>query len=184
MGMTHPQASSKLIEEFIEDRVRCNNHLKPTEIMNEHQKEFGTRITYRKAHIVRKIVLRVVQGSYQESLKIIPLYCRELHMTNPGTVTNIDMIVEDRFRRFFWAFGPCNRSFCELLRPTIAVDGSHLRGKYPGVLLVVVTYDDNHKLFHIAFAFTETECRDSWEWFLANLSLALGSLTDLTIVSS
>ena len=89
MGMTHPQASSKLIEEFIEDRVRCNNQLKPKEIMNEYQKEFGTLITYRKTHIAKEMALRVVWGSYEESFKILPLYYKELHMTNPGTVTNI-----------------------------------------------------------------------------------------------
>ena len=41
--------------------------------------------------------------------------------------------------------------------PVIAVDGSHLRGKYPGVLLVAVTYDADKKLFPIAFAFAEAE---------------------------
>ena len=151
--------------------------------MNEYQKEFGTHITYSKAHITKEMVLRVVRGSYEESFKILLLYCRELHMTNPGTVTNIDTIVEDRFKIFFWAFGPCIRSFCSSLRPMIAVDGSHLQGKYPSVLLVAVTYDGNHKLFPIAFAFAEVERRDSWKWFLANLSLALGSPTNLTIVS-
>ena len=45
----------------------------------------------------------------------------------------------------------------------IAVDGSHLRGKYPGVLLLAVTNDGNHKLFPIAFAFAEAERRDNWE---------------------
>ncbi|XXG41491.1 hypothetical protein AAC387_Pa01g1937 [Persea americana] len=169
MGMTHPQASSKLIEEFIEDRVRCNNQLKPKEIMNEYQKEFGTCITYRKAHIAKEMALCVIRGSYEESFKILSLYCKELHITNPDIATNIDTTVEDRFRKFFRAFGPCIVSFCSSLRPMIAVDGSDLRGKYPGLLLVVVTYDGNHKLFPIAFAFIEAECRDSWEWFFANL---------------
>ncbi|RWR87935.1 hypothetical protein CKAN_01689900 [Cinnamomum micranthum f. kanehirae] len=183
MGITHPQASAKLIEEFIEDKVRFNNHLKPKEIMHEYQKEFGIRITYRKAHIAKEMALRKVRGSYEESFKILPLYCIELRTTNPGTVTNIDTTAEGRFRRFFWAFGPCIRSFSSSMRPMIAVDGSHLWGKYPGVLLLAVTYDGNHKLFPIAFAFAEAECRDSWEWFLTNLFMALGSPKNLTIVS-
>ena len=94
--------------------------------MNEYQKEFGTHITYRKAHIAKEMALHVVRGSYEESFKILPLYCRELYMTNPGIMTNIDTTVEDRFRRFFWAFGPYIRSLCSSLRPMIAVDGSHL----------------------------------------------------------
>ena len=69
------------------------------------------------------------------------------------------------------------------LRRMIAVDSSHLRGKYPGALLVAVTHDANHKLLPIAFAFAEAEHCDSWEWFLANLFIALGEPPSLTIVS-
>ena len=65
----------------------------------------------------------------------------------------------------------------------VAVDGSHLCGKYPGVLLVAVTLDANNKLFPIAFAFAEAERSDSWEWFLANLPLSLGQPTNLIIIS-
>ena len=68
------------------------------------------------------------------------------------------------------------------LRPVIAIDDSHLRGKYLGVLLIAVTHDANHKLLHIAFAFVEAERRDSWEWFLANLFISLGEPLNLTII--
>ena len=62
------------------------------------------------------------------------------------------------------------------------MDGSHLRGKYPRVLLLAVTHDANHQLFPIAFAFAEAERHHSWEWFLANLSITLGEPKNLTIV--
>lgn len=183
MGMAHQQATSALIREFIMERVRQNVNLKPKEIMNDYQMEFGSIISYRKAYIAKEMALCIVRGSYEESFQLLPRYCKELELTNPGTVTNIDTTSDDRFRRFFWAFGPCIRSYTSSLRPVIAVDGSHLRGKYPGVLLVAVTHDANHKLLPIAFAFAEAERRDSWEWFLANLSISLGEPTNLTIVS-
>ena len=65
----------------------------------------------------------------------------------------------------------------------IAVDSSHLRDKYPGILLVAVTHDANHKLLPITFAFAEAERRDSWEWFFVNLFISLGEPPKLTIVS-
>ena len=65
----------------------------------------------------------------------------------------------------------------------VAVDGSHLHEKYPGVLLVAITLDANNKLFPIAFVFAEAERCDSWERFLVNLSLSLGQPTNLTIIS-
>eukprot|EP00268_Persea_americana_P036808 TRINITY_DN36330_c0_g1_i1.p1 TRINITY_DN36330_c0_g1~~TRINITY_DN36330_c0_g1_i1.p1 ORF type:complete len:196 (+),score=17.15 TRINITY_DN36330_c0_g1_i1:1803-2390(+) len=65
----------------------------------------------------------------------------------------------------------------------IIVDGSHLRGKYPGVLMAAVNLNVNHKPFLIAVAFAKAEKCDSWEWFLTNLSVSLGEPTNLTIVS-
>lgn len=103
-------------------------------------------------------------------------------MMNPSIMTNIETL-DDRFRRFFWAFAPCIRAFTSSLRSMITVNGSHLHGKYPGVLLVAVTLDANHKLFPIVFAFTEAERRDSWEWFIATVSEALREPWNLTIVS-
>ena len=148
--------------------------------------EFRVTISYMNAHIAKDVALRMVRGSYENSFKILPLYCAELRTTNPSTVTTICTTDDDIFKRFFWAFGQCIRSFTSTLRPMVAVDGSHLRGKYPGVLLVAVTLDANNKLFPIAFAFayTEAERRDSWEWFLVNLSLSLGQPTNLTIISN
>ena len=48
--------------------------------------------------------------------------------------------------------------------------------------MVAVTHDGNHQLFPIAFAFAEVERRDSWEWFLAHLSLSLGEPKNLIII--
>ncbi|RWR83613.1 Transposase, MuDR, plant [Cinnamomum micranthum f. kanehirae] len=64
MGIAHKQASALLISEFIMDRVRQNVNLKPKEIMNDYQMEYGTTISYRKAHIAKEIALRAVRGSY------------------------------------------------------------------------------------------------------------------------
>lgn len=145
--------------------------------------EFGSTISYKKAYIAKEITFCMVCGSYEESFQLLPLYCKELEFTNPGTVTNIDTTLDDRFRRFFWAFGPCIRSYTSSLRPVITIDDSHLRGKYPSVLLVAVTHDTNHKLLPIAFVFAEAECRDSEEWFLANLFISLEEPSNLTIIS-
>ena len=41
MGTAHRQATAKLIAEFIEDKVRCNNDLRPKEIINECQISLG-----------------------------------------------------------------------------------------------------------------------------------------------
>ena len=105
-GYAHPQASSKLIAEYILDKVRLNNNIKPKEIMDDFQMEFGVTISYKKTHITKDAALHMVRGSYEDSLKILPLYCAELKTTNPGTVTTICITDDDRFKRL-WAFGQC-----------------------------------------------------------------------------
>lgn len=94
-----------------------------------------------ETHMERELVLRNVWGSYAESFRILPLYCIELQKTNPSTPTNIDITSDNRFRYFFWGFGLCLRLFQTSLRPLIVVDGTHLRRKSLGVLLVAITHD-------------------------------------------
>ena len=142
MGTAHRQATAKLVAEFIEEKVRCNNDFRPKEIINECQIELETRITYRRAHMVKELALCKVRGSYEESFMILLLYCNELHRTNPSSYTALDIRANDRFRRFFWSFCPFLRSFQTFLRPLIMVDGSHIHGKYPRVLMVAVTHDE------------------------------------------
>jgi len=64
---------------------------------------------------------------------------------------------DGRLKRFFRAFGRCIQSFSSTLRPMVVVDGSYLRRKYPGVLLMAITLDANNNHFPIAFSFVEAE---------------------------
>ena len=93
-----------------------------------------------------------IRGSYEESFSILPHYCLELERTNPSSITMLIKEDDDSFLRFSWAFGSSIQSFHSSLRPLIVVDGTHLREKYPGVLLTAVTYDGDRKLFPLAFA--------------------------------
>ena len=68
----------RLIVDFIEEMVWCNNDIRPQEINSEYQLEFGTLISYRKAYMAKEVALRKVRGSYEESFFILPLYCNEL----------------------------------------------------------------------------------------------------------
>ena len=111
--------------------------------------------------MAKELALCKVRGSYEESFTILSFYCNELYRTNPDSYTALDIKADYQFRCFFWSFDSCLRSFQTSLRLVIAVDGSYIRGKYPGVLMVAVKHDGNHQLFPIAFAFVKAERRDS-----------------------
>lgn len=51
----------------------------------------------------------------------------------------------------------------------ITVDGTHLKGKYGGVLLLACAQDANQQIYPIAFAIVDGENDASWEYFFRNM---------------
>ncbi|KAK2658305.1 hypothetical protein Ddye_004838 [Dipteronia dyeriana] len=51
----------------------------------------------------------------------------------------------------------------------ICIDATHLKAKTRGVLLVAVCKDGNEMIYPLAFGFTNSECTESWTWFLKKL---------------
>lgn len=70
-----------------------------------------------------------------------------------------------RFKRVFWTFKPCIDAFAYCI-PVLQIDGTHLYGKYRGVLLTATAVDGFHHLLTIAFAIVEGENIASWAWFM------------------
>ena len=63
------------------------------------------------------------------------------------------------------------------------VDGTHMFGKYKGVLLSASGQDADCRAFPIAFAVVDSENSDSWKWFLKRLSTIVEDCCELTIIS-
>nr|GEX09231.1 hypothetical protein [Tanacetum cinerariifolium] len=94
----------------------------------------------------------------KESFAELPLYCHNLKVKNPGTITHIETDDEDRFEIFFLAVGAAIRTFVSHIRPLIIIDGAHLKGK--------------------------SETFRSWDWFLRKLKeCIIGKQDNLTIIS-
>ncbi|XP_073131636.1 uncharacterized protein [Henckelia pumila] len=58
-------------------------------------------------------------------------------------------------------------------RPLIFLDGTHIKNKYKGCILVVVSKDANDDLFTIAYAIVDAENDANWDWFCYHLSRVL-----------
>ena len=63
------------------------------------------------------------------------------------------------------------------------VDGTHMFGKYKGVLLSSSGQDADCRAFPIAFAVVDSENSDSWKWFFERLSTIVEDCCELTIIS-
>ena len=85
------------------------------------------------------------------------------------------------FQRVFWSFKPFIEGF-EHCRPLMSIDGTHLYGKYKGMLLIVMGCDRNNQLFPLAFAITEDENIDNWGWFLACIKNRVTQRTGICVI--
>ncbi|KAK2663556.1 hypothetical protein Ddye_002130 [Dipteronia dyeriana] len=80
--------------------------------------------------------------------------------------------------------GPSLRGFRRCMRLVIAFDGTHLKGRFRGIMFVAIAQDGNEHMYLIVFGYGESENNLSWEWFLDWLKVALGHKDDLTLIDA
>lgn len=92
---------------------------------------------------------------------------------NPGTHLSYEIDSKGRFQYLFIAFGQSIRGFNRVMRRVIVVDGTFLKNKYKGVLLVATAVDGNSNLYPIAFGVIDSENEISWKWFMRQLNVVI-----------
>ncbi|KAK6160797.1 hypothetical protein DH2020_004178 [Rehmannia glutinosa] len=83
------------------------------------------------------------------------------------------------FQRLFVLYNAQNRGFIEGCRPIIGLDVCFLKGPFRGQLMAAVARDGNTQMYPLVFAVVESECKDSWSWFLFILTNAIGSVDEM-----
>ncbi|KAL0008664.1 hypothetical protein SO802_010166 [Lithocarpus litseifolius] len=101
------------------------------------------------------------EESYQRLQKLLLAYLDQ----DSGTQYNYYIIPRGidgtaLLRYVFWAFAPCIAAF-RYCRPVISFDGTHLYGKYRGVLMIAMATNANQKVLPLAFAVVDKESRAS-----------------------
>ncbi|KAA8525016.1 hypothetical protein F0562_011346 [Nyssa sinensis] len=146
----------------------------------ELQEKFGVEAERMQLYRARRKALDEIEGSYGKSYSMLRMYANEIRKSNPGSVAVIECDrmhpnVDPTFKRMFIAFKGLVKGFKLGCRPLIGIDGCRLKGPYGGVLLSVVALDRNNGLLPVAFVVVESEGRESWAFFLNNLSTIIGS---------
>ncbi|KAK3218655.1 hypothetical protein Dsin_012625 [Dipteronia sinensis] len=110
-------------------------------------------------------------------------YFYVLEQSNPRTVTKIKTELKNRFKYGFMAIGVSIDGFNYVIMPFICIDGTHLKARTRGVLLVAVCKDGNEMIYHLAFGFANSECTESWTCFLKKLRKLIQYLYRVMLVS-
>ncbi|KAI9185427.1 hypothetical protein LWI28_007152 [Acer negundo] len=181
----HRQASAVIIGEVVAPRFQQHDSrlMRPKDVIADMKTMYGIQIMYSKAHDALQYALSLTYGTHEEAFQLLPSFAYVLEQQNPGTITDLQCTDDDKFLYFFMSLGSSIRGFRRCIRPVIAVDGTHLKGRFGGTMFVATAQDGNEQVYPIAFGYGDSENNLSWEWFLECLRGALGNIDDLVFIS-
>ncbi|XP_060183213.1 uncharacterized protein LOC132613184 [Lycium barbarum] len=110
----------------------------------------------------------------------IGFYCGQLRTKSFGICISLDDA--DRFKYYFVAYKACIQGY-KHIQKVITIDGTHLYGKYEGVLLSAVALVTENHIYPIAFCVADKECDESWIYFFEQLSYLIADEPYLCIIS-
>ncbi|WOL01225.1 hypothetical protein Cni_G09939 [Canna indica] len=184
LNLDHRRCTATFVANHIKEHLLGNEKINSSFVISEIRKVFRVRISYKKAYNALQISLVSVRGDYDQCYKDLPAYLRELRIHDfESKVKLMSCSSTHHFRRVFWAFGASLRGFREYMHPILCINATHLRGKYPGVLMIATSIDAENRLFPVAFAVIEIEKIKSWEWFLDELFRCIPGYRGLSIMS-
>ncbi|KAK4390030.1 hypothetical protein Sango_2066300 [Sesamum angolense] len=179
------EASAEWIASKIESVLRENPGMKARGIRNE-LKKFGVNPQYMQINRAKKKAMESIEGSYAESFGRMSYYADLVLEKNEGSVVTLQCDVDETepihstpiFKRFFLGLSALRDGFLEGCSPFLGFDGCHLKGPFGGVLLAAIGLDGNNGRFPVAFAVVESKCKDSWTFFVENLSMLVEGLVE------
>ncbi|KAK1303607.1 hypothetical protein QJS10_CPB11g01190 [Acorus calamus] len=160
--------------------IEVDNDAKLLQIFKENKKKES--VEDKRVQHGRGKTLEIIHGSSSESYKLVPKLREELLKANPGSVVQYELDVDHSFQRLFVCIEACRMGFIKGCRPFPGLDGCHLKGKHKGIMLSATSIDANNCLFPVAFAIVESECGDSWRWFMENLYNSIGEALGLAFM--
>ena len=109
-----------------------------------------------------------MRGSPETSYKLLFAYLHILRSVNHGTITEVELDADDRFKFLFIVLGASIEGF-KAMRKVIVIDATFLKTIYGGMLVIATSQDPNHLHYPIAFGVIDSENHASWNWFFRKL---------------
>ncbi|KAL5548123.1 hypothetical protein UlMin_003354 [Ulmus minor] len=136
---SHRQATYVMVGEKVAPQyVGGEKGPTPKDVQTYARMHLNAKISYYKAWRGRKHAQSLIRGSLEQSFHLLPSYCYMLEKVNPGTLTNIEVDRDNRFKYLFLAFGVAIKGF-EFMRKVVGIDDKFLKSQYKGVLLVATS---------------------------------------------
>lgn len=178
----NPKCTSQyLAERYLED-WRDDPTWKIKAFIKRVRRELGIEVGYYKAYYARVRALKMIFGDATLEYARVWDYAATVIKYNPGStcVVKVDSQEGEQplFQRLYVCFQSCKEGFISGCRPILGVDGAHLKGPYPGILLTAVGKDGNNNIFPVAWAVVEVENSETWAWFLELVRADIASVAE------
>nr|XP_017239404.1 PREDICTED: uncharacterized protein LOC108212188 [Daucus carota subsp. sativus] len=167
----HQKLSSSLIASTIKQQVLESPSIKVNNIMTQMITIYKYHVSYKKAWLGKQKAISDVYGDWTTSYSKLPQLLSALMYYNPGTVALIEAEVDvdaSVCKRVWWSFKPMIEGW-QHARPVISIDGTFLKERYTGVLLIAMGFDSNNQQYPLAFGSVDKETTSNWSWFLYHL---------------
>ncbi|XP_073122927.1 uncharacterized protein [Henckelia pumila] len=172
----HPRADAAWVSNVMMERLRGEPSYRPCMMLKDIQRDYGVDLNYHKVWRGKEMSMRDIHGVENESYDKLRWYCNAIKVTNPGSIVECEIdLLSNKFRLLFICFNSCATGFISGCRPLIFFDGTHIKNKYKGNILVSVAKDANDDLFTLAYAVVDSENDDNWGWFCFHLKGVLVS---------
>ncbi|XP_021767674.1 uncharacterized protein LOC110732070 [Chenopodium quinoa] len=141
--------------------------------------DLGIHIGYSLAWLERAREKFMNYGSATEQYAIIWDYGKAMIKYYLGSgvyvvVEGVDRTEPPLFMRMYMCLAALKNGFNKGCRPLIGLDGCHLKGAYPGKIIISFAKDGNNQIFPFAWATMEVENKDTWCWFIQGLQKDIG----------
>ncbi|XP_024961900.1 uncharacterized protein LOC112502265 [Cynara cardunculus var. scolymus] len=154
----HLNANKKVLGHILAGSLTdCRRVYRGKEIMKDVNQRFNIIISYHQAWRAKMYALLLLRGTPESSFNPLPVYCHNLKLANPRTVTEIAVDGLGRSDMLFVALGCLIRSFLGHMRSLLIMDGAHLKGPYVGTMFLAVGMDGNNGIVPIAMGVGKTE---------------------------
>ncbi|XP_074588619.1 uncharacterized protein LOC141844477 [Curcuma longa] len=172
----HPKADSTWVANVVKEKLRGEPSYRPCTMMKDIQRDYGVELDYHKVWAGKEMTMHDIHGTDKGSYDKLRWYCHAVKETNSGSYAECEIDpMTNKFRRLFMCFHACLIGFISGCRPLIFLDGTHIKNKYKGCLLVAVAKDANDDIFTLAYAVVDAENDSNWEWFCYQLKHVLAS---------
>ncbi|KAH0739593.1 hypothetical protein KY290_038298 [Solanum tuberosum] len=180
---SHRKISIKVIASLCVNMYRDGKGPNVNEIQRAMFNSFHCSPSYWKCWKGGVVANEIVRGTAENRYSCLPAFSYMFETLNVGSSYCL-MVNEDshRFMYYFLSFGACIKGFSHM-RKVIAVDGTHLHGKYEGMLLSIIAQDTENHVYPISFCVVDKENDASWTFFFEKLKEIVVDEPDLCFIS-